>query len=230
MEEVSRRTDILSRCHRSEAMRDSSELSVLDGRALVAFAAACAERLYPVYVRFALKSGGKDNGVRSSLDAVWEWLEGGHAVRAGLYSECEQCLPDSDDPDDDAGYAEYAVIALMNLVSLCQSPTVAFAQRVTVAVQDLLDSWLEATLFAPDSDLKAMQSLRGRSPSEILEVMQQRHALADQAKERHPAYQAEDRRQLEDIRLLRGQPGPDWLAVLRALRERSSATPVIPDR
>jgi hypothetical protein len=56
----------------------ANRLADASAQARAAFAASCAEELYPLYPAFAEEeSGGDPDLVRSALDAVWQWAETG---------------------------------------------------------------------------------------------------------------------------------------------------------
>ncbi len=67
----------------------------------VAFAASCCERLLPNYNVFSrLESWGNPSVLRTSLDEVWQILQGKQVDAATirqLVEDCADVIPDSDD-------------------------------------------------------------------------------------------------------------------------------------
>lgn len=70
-------------------------------RGLVAFGASCAERLFPLYVRYDMEKGGFGApGLRSALDLAWRFADGEDP--AGLMEAtmlAESLIPDEDGDD-----------------------------------------------------------------------------------------------------------------------------------
>jgi uncharacterized protein YjaG (DUF416 family) len=82
-----------------------------------AFAAACAERLFPGYVRFSHETGRDPKTLRAALDALWDDLTGRplseHELRATV-EKCRALVPSEEEESaDDQPYAEDAVVALV---------------------------------------------------------------------------------------------------------------------
>jgi uncharacterized protein YjaG (DUF416 family) len=78
-----------------------------------AFAASCAERLYPAYAAFRSVSGTDDGGlVRRALDFAWEGAATGGMSEedpGALFERCVALIPDDEGDITIPGHAEHAV-------------------------------------------------------------------------------------------------------------------------
>ena len=91
-----------------------ADLKALPQRTQAAFAASCAERLFPAYVAFLDASGRDDHGVvRQAIDTAWDGARSGTIPAgdpAGLYKRCLALIPvDGPDADQIPAYADDAV-------------------------------------------------------------------------------------------------------------------------
>jgi hypothetical protein len=123
-------------------------LMALPERTQAAFAAACAERLYPAYGAFARTSGLDDEGlVRKALDLAWQGAKVGVAQEDGPSSLVERCLaliPDDEAEDAIPAHAEDAIAsvayALQAAAGLDPRAAGWAAQRVTNTLDDFVRS------------------------------------------------------------------------------------------
>ena len=70
-----------------------AELKALPQRTQAAFAAACAERLFPAYAAFVRASGRDDHGlIRRTLDLAWDGARSGAVAAADPADLFEQCV------------------------------------------------------------------------------------------------------------------------------------------
>jgi Protein of unknown function (DUF416) len=182
------------------------QLSALSSATRAAFAAACAERLYPAYAAYQATSGFDDEGrVRRALDLAWDTARRDRTQEDDLSAtaeqlrdfiaktEAERVIPD--DIDDAIASAVYALDAAAGT-----DPSAAgwAATRVT----DAIDSFVLA------NDIED-----GRS-----EVEQR---VWD-----HPLVKAEIGRRADDLRRLSG--ASDWAAAVDAVRASAAAVSALP--
>jgi uncharacterized protein YjaG (DUF416 family) len=80
--------------HKFDESRVADRLARVSPRARVAFAAACAERLFPTYRQYVARAGVNDDGaLRRMLDAAWDAAAGmPHAQGAELADLIETCM------------------------------------------------------------------------------------------------------------------------------------------
>jgi uncharacterized protein YjaG (DUF416 family) len=102
-------------------------LADLPSQLRTAFAAACAERLLPLYVRFhELRGWGDPDVVALAVERAWNLGDGMQLPRAEIESLADRCLAAAPDMDDFAG-DEYASAGL----------------NAAVAAHDALSCWLK---------------------------------------------------------------------------------------
>jgi uncharacterized protein YjaG (DUF416 family) len=189
-----------------------SRVALLPGWQQAAFAAACAERLYPAYAAFRAASGTADDGVvRRALDLAWDGAAGGvvdEADPAAVVERLVALIPREGDavaiPDhaDDAIAA--AAYALQAAAGLDDQAAGWAAQRGT----DALDSYL----LSSDSVPWSAETREGR-------------ALMDQRVWQHPLVQAEVARREDDLaRLAAG----DREAAVRHVRASAMNLSLLP--
>jgi hypothetical protein len=91
-------------------------LEQLDRASKTAFAAACAERLWPLVERYASVAAvpvGQIAALRAALDAVWRGCVGGSEDIAGVQVLAESMVPREDDQwVFEAGYGQNAIAAV----------------------------------------------------------------------------------------------------------------------
>lgn len=92
-----------------------ARLAALDRRSRTAFAASCAERLVPLFERYARSVGAPERGIRlrGLADAAWD-AASGVDIDAGAYqAEAEGLVPsDADGWVLETGYGQHAAAAV----------------------------------------------------------------------------------------------------------------------
>jgi hypothetical protein len=162
------------------------------------FAAACAERQWPVYERASAgKSWEMRSVLRGSLDAVWDWLLG-RAERPRLAAQCERAVFDenSDDEADNGAFA--AANSVYGLASIVQEDQPRYSAQSALSNLDLVDAFLYDLL-----DLEAS-------------------AANDLVVDAHELMQREMQRQLADLDSLNEPFGSDLVQTLRGRAQGES--------
>jgi len=151
----------------------------------VAFAASCAERLFPAYVRFSEQTGrGNPRILRSALDRLWTALVDQAISASDLATEIDSCMaqiPREDEGDwsPTRAYAEDAAAAIaygLRVLNKGDSQEAAWAAR---RVYEALDHFVINT-----------SGVDGDGPDVEEQVLQ------------HPLVQAELKRQRRDLEAL----------------------------
>jgi hypothetical protein len=181
-----------------------ARLSGLSPRQQAAFAAACAERLFPAYEGFREASGTDDRGlVRRALDLAWEGATTGAVpIRdpAALFEACVLLIPDDEADLRIPPYADDAITAaaysLQAAAGLDGEAAGWAAQRGT----DTLDNFLLTMSIVQGPD-------------------------ADRLVWAHPLVQAEVDRREADLATL---DSADWPAAVAEVRSRASRASVLP--
>jgi uncharacterized protein YjaG (DUF416 family) len=179
----------------SERDRRSEEVLNLPRARRQAFAAACAERLWPSYPAFSeLEEWGDPAAVRQVLDELWGSTEGEGLPTVQIQELVEILDPLAPDLDDFSAsvLASAALDAVAAIVAGLEGGREEAAGRASDAawlVVDTLDQYLSLTLV-DDSD----ESIYS-----------------------HPLMVSELRRQEEELRALRSSPDPD-AKLIRAIR------------
>jgi hypothetical protein len=167
-----------------------------------AFAAACAERLWPVYERAAEgKPWAMQAVLRSSLDAVWDWLMG-QRERPRLAEQCERAVFDANSDAEEDNGAFQAANSVYGLAAIVEQDQPHYSAQSAVSNLDLLDAFLYDLLdltVSPENDL-----------------------IVDG----HELMQREMQRQLADLSLLSQLVGPD---LVQTLRDRARGQSVLGD-
>lgn len=161
------------RCPKCRKRYDESgltkRLSSLDREAKTAFAAACAERLLPLFDRYAKAAQLPEEEARLSavVAAAWEAAAGGgdEAEARGLQAAAEAMVP-SDDGDDwflEMGYGQNAAAAAAYAIRtwLTDDPQeAAWAARQVYEVADygVLQGSPTIDLNAPDAESQVIAS------------------------------------------------------------------------
>jgi hypothetical protein len=182
-------------------------LSDLGVRARAAFAAACAERLYPLYEEYGRRTGRAEvPAARAALTALWEDLAG-HPTGtdfARLADQMEDLVPDLDE-EQDYEYGGYAGEALSAIV---------------YAIRAYLDQKPGYFVMAAERPI---------------DVIDQRNTLLAEAEGRvpddsraRPAMLAERRRQAADIADLRAAGDAGLPDLVEAIRARAGREPILP--
>lgn len=111
----------------------------LDRSSKAAFAAACAERMWPLVERYASAAGvpsGKVEGLRTALDTVWRSVSGEVEDVAGAQVVAESMIPEEDDEwVFESGYGQNAIAA------------VAYAARTWLTDQPQEAVWAARQLY-----------------------------------------------------------------------------------
>jgi uncharacterized protein YjaG (DUF416 family) len=159
----------------------TSQLERLPNRLRVAFAAACAQRQVPNYIRFSqvAKQGNPDTLIRA-LGCIWDDLEGRAATDGQLQRQRDACmslLPDEEQDDHDrfAYYAEDAVSAAAYTIGARLETSTREAVWAAERAYNALDEFVGAE-WPGDIDQKEEERIRS-----------------------HPLVQAELRRQRADL-------------------------------
>lgn len=135
---------------REEAIRRLDRLPV---RLRAAFAASCAERLYPAYVAYSAfhrgDEGGDPQGLRQALDLVWNWSrEGRSSVPEDLteiIEYCESLIPEEETVN--SGYAEDACAAIIYALDTMKGDQLG-AYWAASRVYDAVDQYVGDLLYA----------------------------------------------------------------------------------
>ena len=118
----------------------------------LAFAASCCERAFPNYVLFTQLAHWGDSAVfRTSLNAVWELIEGSKSTLTKLPTleqECAAMTPDLDDfstPDIDvqAAAGQEAAFMISLLLQFCQENELAHASSIASFSLDTIDMYVQ---------------------------------------------------------------------------------------
>jgi uncharacterized protein YjaG (DUF416 family) len=184
----------------------SKKLSSLPRRLRTAFAAACAQRLMPGYIRSASRnSNANPQQAIKILDELWNDIRGGSPDRNKLNRDVESCaalIPDYDDSYFDG--IEYAEDAICSLIFAIESELKGEAENA---------AW--AAHRAHESLFHFVESLVGHAETR-----------ADLARiDPHPLIQTELRRQAADLADLESaakNPGSEP-AIIARIRRRAQA-------
>jgi hypothetical protein len=167
-----------------------------------AFVAACAERQWPVYERAAEGKPWANQAVlRSSLDAIWDWLMG-RRERPCLAERCERAVFDANsDAEEDSG-AFHVTNSFYGLAAIVEEDQPQYSAQSAVSNLDLVDAFLYDLLDLPGS------------PENDLLV------------DGHELMQREMQRQLADLSLLSQPFGPE---LVQTLHDRAQGGSVLGD-
>ena len=184
-----------------------ADLKELPQRTRAAFAAACAERLYPAYAAFVQASGRDDNGlIRRTLDLAWDGSRTGvvaAADPADLFEQCVALIPSDESPEEVIpAHAEDAIAS------------VAYALQAAAGLDDKAAGWaaeqvtncLDTFLLSSEIDISAPD--------------------AEQLVWEHPLVVTEVRRRQGDLRQL--AETPDWPTAVDAVRATSTGVSALP--
>jgi hypothetical protein len=183
-------------------------LADLGVRARAAFAAACAERLFPLYAQYVRRTGRGDvPAARAALTALWADLAG-HPTGvdfARLADRIEDLVPDVDE-EEDYEYGGYAGEAL------------------------------SAVVYAIRAHLDQKPGYFAMAAERPIDVIDQRNTLLVEAagqvpddSRARPAILAERRRQAADLADLRSAGDNGLAAAVEAIRARAIREPVTPE-
>ena len=167
-----------------------------------AFAAACAERYWPVYKRASEgKSWEKQAVLRTALDATWDWLLG-RGERPRLADQCESAIFDDDPVKDEDTAAFYVANSFFGVAAAVEKDQPHHCHQSAVRNLDALDAFLYELYDMP--------------------VCPESDTIVDH----HELMQKEMKHQLEDLELLKG---PFTSALVEQLRMRSVGQSVLGD-
>lgn len=118
-----------------------TRIARLHADARVTFAAACATRLLPLYVRFCEKTrSGDPHGLGEAMRAVWDWVRG---IRKdpGFYAVLAESL-DSHLPEEDEGIppGSWAMDALSSAIYTLQSVADPDPRQIVWAAGRMIDA------------------------------------------------------------------------------------------
>ena len=129
------------------------QLTGLSQKAQVAFAASCAEQLFPLYERFVQEERwGDAAAMRRGLDTAWEWCPGDPgAGLQRLRDECDALTPHTDDFSSLLGSAaSSAGLAVVAALDCCASNDAAAAAAAAEYVLEVPGRALMPEDDAPD--------------------------------------------------------------------------------
>jgi len=167
--------------------RDENELwrqlERLPNRLRVAFAAACAQRQVPNYVRFSkVARQGNPEALIDALSCLWDELQGKPAAKSQLQQQLDSCMSLLPDPKQEphgrlAYYAEDVVSA------------------VAYAIGARLKSDIQQAIWASRSAYNALDEFVGaeKPGGGVIDQEEEERILS------HPLIQAELRRQRADL-------------------------------
>jgi uncharacterized protein YjaG (DUF416 family) len=188
---------MMNMLHHDEAalVHDLAQVGI---RSRVAFAASCAERLFPAYVAFCERAGRGDRiTLGEILERVWQHLRGDEMSIEQLHAELSRCMaliPGEDDEPwvDEQPYAEDAASAI------------AYTLRALDSGEPQEAAWAARCAYEA-ADHHVMHRLGVEGEPQILA---------------HPVIQAEFSRQRGDLDELLGA-GQESAELFIRLRERA---------
>jgi uncharacterized protein YjaG (DUF416 family) len=184
-----------------------ADLMALPQRTRAAFAAACAERLFPAYAAFLKASGRDDHGlVRRTLDLAWDGARSGAVPLedpADLFEQCVALIP-GDESEDDAipAYADDAIASA------------AYALQAAAGLDDKAAGW------AAECVTNSLDTFLLSNEIEIAEPE------AEQRVWEHSLVAAEISRRKDDLRRL--TDATDWGAAVDAVRATAAGVSALP--
>lgn len=166
-----------------------------------AFAAACAERAWPVYVRASEGKPWEQRSLfRSCLDSVWNWLTGRGEQPKGLARKCEHGVFQDGQTALADSAAYYVANSLFALVTIVENDQPQHAYQSAQSNLDLLDAFLyERTGLSVSAD-------------------------GDIAVDAHELMVTEMHRQLEDLEFLEN---PLIQSAISQIRKRSEGRSIL---
>lgn len=171
-----------------------------------AFAAACAERLYPAYAAFVRTSRSDDEGlVRQALDLAWQGVKLGVVPEddpSGLVERCVALIPDAEAEDAIPAHADDAIAA------------VAYALQAAAGLDPKAAGWAAQRVTDALDDFVRSNDVDGTLPD------------AEQRVWEHPLIRAEISRREDDLRQLNSTS--DWPAAVDAVRASAAAVSALP--
>lgn len=162
----------------------NNHLKELDGQLLkmpepllMCFAAACTERLWPVYGRASVGKAWRRDQLRTTLDAVWEWLLGTRDRPRGLVAACQEAVDIFDEigiqDDSESGASEVAV-AVGGLADDVEAKRLTAGRNAAKGNLDFLDAFLQEYL-----DVDVSEAARSTIDAHELTVSERGRQNAD---------------------------------------------------
>jgi hypothetical protein len=176
-------------------------LEKMDASQAFVFAAACAERQWPIYDRASQgKAWSRAELLRRTLDAVWDWLLRRRGKPQGLARQCEAAILEDieEDSDQAASNAANVIYGLAAIVESGRKDHVLYAARENLSFIEAFVSELMGVIPSPEN----VPSI-----------------------EAHELMQEEIRRQQDDLRVVSGSallPG-----AIEGLRSRSIGVSIL---
>jgi uncharacterized protein len=160
----------------------------------IAFAASCAERLFPNYVAFSRDaSWGNPQQLREALDAVWSHLLGNPLTPSAarkLIKQCEPFVPDTEEVRTDlVSDGLDAGVAILEALSSCIDDNPEHAVDASIAATDTVDRHIQ---IAEGLDYMVMD-------------FEERKAIEERIA-KHPLMLREIKKQESDLQLLEHTP------------------------
>jgi uncharacterized protein YjaG (DUF416 family) len=182
------------------------ELKDLPQRTQAAFAAACAERLYPAYAAFVQASGRDDQGlIRRTLDLAWDGAKTGVVAAedpATLFEQCVALIPGDQSEEAVPPHADDAIASVAYALQAAAGLDAKAAGWAAEQLTNCLDTFLlsnEIDISTPDAEQQVWD---------------------------HPLVVAEVRRRKDDLRRL--SDPPDWGMAVDAVRAASTGVSALP--
>lgn len=129
------------------------------------FAAACAERLLPLYGAYAQEHGGDPEALARALDSVWATVLPRYRVdRARLSADVQGLYPDDDDDSDLTAYAQKAAVAVLHALRIAEGGGLQDAVRAARQVAEAAEHAAQAQHPECDPDLAGDQATLAATP------------------------------------------------------------------
>jgi hypothetical protein len=142
------------------------QLERLPNRLRAAFAAACAQRQIPNYVRFSKAAGqGDPDTLFGALNCLWDDLQGKSAAETQLRQQLDSCMSLLPDPEQDplgrlAYYAEDAVSSTVYAIGARLETDIQQAIWAAQRAYNALDEFVGAMNPAGPFDQKEEDRIR----------------------------------------------------------------------
>src|SRR5262249_693934 len=160
----------------------------------IAFAASCAERLFPNYIGFSRNANwGNPQQLRDALDAVWSHLLGNPLTPSAarkLIKQCEPFVPDTEEVQAD-------------LVSDGLDAGAAVLETLSSCIDDNPQHAIDASISATDTVDRHIQIVEGLDYTVM--YFEERIAIEERIA-KHPLMLREIKKQESDLQLLEHTP------------------------
>jgi uncharacterized protein YjaG (DUF416 family) len=196
-------------------------LERLEAVAQVAFAAACSERLLPVYVSFSLEARwGRPEFLRGALNAVWEGIDSGKF-------DGVPCAPTENDHEEDDGISP-SVFA-PEAAGVDSAPGALSACAAVYATLDAAHGRRPCLVCAVEASQQALETMDWLIYEH--QLLPDLHigdgGRSDRRVDEHPLMVREYQRQLADLDLFESAP---VAGVANVLRRRWTAVDITADQ